>query len=37
MYGLPANKQQRKEGCIMMIILGTIGLIGLILLYIINN
>jgi hypothetical protein len=37
MYGIPTNEQQRKEGCIMMTIIGTIGLIGLILLYIINN
>jgi len=37
MRDLPLNKQQRKEGCIMMIILGTILLIGLILLIIINN
>jgi hypothetical protein len=37
MRDLPLNKQQRKEGCMMMTILGTIGLIGAILLYIINN
>jgi len=37
MYGIPTNKQQRKEGCIMMIILGTIAVIGLILLLIINK
>ncbi len=34
---LPTNKQQRKEGCLMMTILGIIGLIVAILLYIINN
>jgi len=37
MYGLPTNKQQRKEGCIMMIIIGTILLIGFIILLIINK
>jgi hypothetical protein len=37
MYGLPTNKQQRKEGCIMMIIIGIIILVGLITLFIINN
>jgi hypothetical protein len=37
MYGLPTNEQQRKEGCLMMTIIGTILLIGFILLLIINN
>jgi hypothetical protein len=37
MMGLPTNKQQRKEGCLMMTIIGTILLIGLIILFIINN
>ena len=37
MMGLPTNKQQRKEGCLMMTILGIIGLIELIILFIINN
>jgi hypothetical protein len=37
MRDLPLNKQQRKEGCIMITILGTILLIGLIILFIINN
>ena len=32
MRDLPLNKQQRKEGCIMMTILGTIVIIGLIIL-----
>jgi uncharacterized integral membrane protein len=34
---LPLNEQQRKEGCLMMTILGTILLIVLIILFIINN
>jgi hypothetical protein len=33
MRDLPLNKQQRKEGCIMMTILGILGLVGFILLY----
>jgi len=37
MYGIPSNKQQRKEGCIMMTIIGIIILVGLITLIIINN
>jgi hypothetical protein len=37
MRDLPLNKQQRKEGCLMMTIIGTILLIGLIILIIINN
>jgi hypothetical protein len=37
MYGIPSNKQERKEGCLMMTIIGTILLIGLIILFIINN
>jgi hypothetical protein len=37
MRDLPLNKQQRKEGCLMMTILGIILLIGLIILFIINN
>jgi len=37
MRDLPLNKEKRKEGCLMMIILGIISLIGVILLYIINN
>ena len=37
MRDLPLNKQQRKEGCLMMTILGTIVLIGLVILFIINN
>jgi hypothetical protein len=37
MRDLPLNKQQRKEGCLMITILGTIVLIGLIILFIINN
>jgi hypothetical protein len=37
MRDLPLNKQQRKEGCLMMTILGIIALVGLIILYIINN
>jgi hypothetical protein len=37
MRDLPLNKEQCKEGCLMMIILGIISLIGVILLYIINN
>jgi hypothetical protein len=32
MYGIPLNKQQRKEGCLMMTILGIGAIIGLILL-----
>ena len=30
---LPLNKQQRKEGCLMMIILGILGIIALTCLY----
>jgi hypothetical protein len=37
MRDLPLNKQQRKEGCLIMTILAIIGLIGVIILYIINN
>ena len=33
MRDLPLNKQQQKEGCIFLTILGIIGIIGLILLY----
>jgi hypothetical protein len=35
---LPLNKQQQKEGCIFLTILGIIGIIGLVLLYqVVNN
>jgi hypothetical protein len=35
---LPLNKQQRKEGCIFLIILGILGITSLILLYqVVNN
>jgi hypothetical protein len=37
MRDLPLNKEQRKEGCIMMTIIGTIVLVGLIILFRINN
>jgi len=33
MRDLPLNKQQRKEGCLFLTILGIIALIGLIMLY----
>ena len=37
MYGIPLNKQQRREGCLMMTIIGTILLIGAILLLMLNS
>ena len=37
MRDLPLNEQQRKEGCLIMTILAIINLIGLIILYILNN
>lgn len=37
MRDLPLNKQQRKEGCIFLTILGLIGIAGLMCLYFLNN
>jgi hypothetical protein len=34
MRDLPLNKQQRKEGCLMMTILGILFIIGMVFLYI---
>ena len=37
MRDLPLNKQQRKEGCIFLTILGILALAGIILLYQVVN